>query len=198
MALLRQRPYRAARITVVDRFLAATLLTLFPRRVVPNHLTIFRLFTVPFIAYLIVVNEFLYGTILFAVSAFTDALDGAMARTRGQITEWGTLFDPLADKLLIGITAIILIPKYLSAPLAFAIIFIEMVLIGSAYYFRNREGAVIQANVWGKSKMLFQSFGIGFLFLHGLTGMAFALTIAAPLLYIAIILAVVSVVTYGI
>src|SRR3989304_2017811 len=102
-------PYR---LTLTDKILATTFLRLFPRKVMPNQITVFRFFTIPFIALLFLLEEYSIGMVLFAVSAFTDALDGAMARTRREVTEWGSTYDPLADKLLIGITAFLVLPKY--------------------------------------------------------------------------------------
>jgi len=186
------------KITLSDRILGATVLKLIPHRVKPNHVTIFRFFTIPFILLLLFIEEYRYATILFAISAFTDAMDGAMARTRNQITEWGKIYDPLADKLLIVLTALFLIPKHLGFPIVFAILSIEMLLIGSAYHIKETTRREIQANVWGKVKMILQSFGVGFLFLFVIAGTPFTLLIAQLLLYASLVFGVVSLVTYGI
>ncbi len=185
-------------ITFSDRILAATVLKLFPRRVTPNQLTIFRFFTVPFVLLLLFLGKYGWGAALFVVSAFTDALDGAMARTRNQITEWGKIYDPLADKLLIVLTALFLIPQHLGFPIIFAMLSIEMLLIGAAYYAKNTGVREIQANAWGKVKMILQSFGVGFLFLFAIFNIPLLLAIAATLLYASILFAVISLVTYGI
>jgi CDP-diacylglycerol--glycerol-3-phosphate 3-phosphatidyltransferase len=183
--------------TITDKILGITFLKLFPKKVVPNHLTIFRFFTVPFVAVFLLMGQYTLAVILFIVSAFTDALDGAMARTRRQITHWGQTYDPLADKLLIGITAIIIIPMYLGVWLVFAIILADMFLIGTAYYFKNQGIKEIKANIWGKLKMFCQSVGLGSLLVFILGQAAVFLTIAAVSLYLAIFLALVSIVTYS-
>jgi CDP-diacylglycerol--glycerol-3-phosphate 3-phosphatidyltransferase len=185
-------------ITRSDRVLSALVLKFLPGRLLPNHLTIFRFFTIPFVAILLLADWDVAGIILFAISAFTDALDGALARTRGQISDWGRTYDPLADKLLIGTAAIIMLPRYLPLELVFAIIFIEMVLIGSAYYFKNRGVVEIRANGWGKAKMVCQSFGVGFVLLFAVLGAPALLTAGSYLLYAAILFALVSLLTYGI
>jgi CDP-diacylglycerol--glycerol-3-phosphate 3-phosphatidyltransferase len=53
------------------------------------------------------------AAIIFAVAAFTDAIDGGIARSRSQITELGIILDPIADKLLIssGFIALSIIEK---------------------------------------------------------------------------------------
>jgi CDP-diacylglycerol--glycerol-3-phosphate 3-phosphatidyltransferase len=187
----------AKRVTVSDRILAATFLRLFPPFIVPNHLTIARFLMTPFVLFLLFTGSFISGTVLFAIAAFTDALDGAMARTRNQITEWGKAYDPLADKLLIVLTGFLLIPKFLGAQLLFAIVLIEMIFIASAYFLKNRGGEV-QANAWGKAKMICQSFGVGLILLFIIVHAPILLVVAELLLYTSLVFAIISLVTFGI
>src|SRR5690242_2692989 len=85
-----------------DRLFAATLGRLTPRWVRPNHLTLLRLLLVPFVLYFLAHERYAIGVPLFLFAALTDWFDGALARTRKQITEWGITHDPFVDKLLIG------------------------------------------------------------------------------------------------
>ena len=77
-----------------------------------NTITIARMLLIPVFVVLLVVNV-PYGAYLaiavFAVAAFTDKLDGYVARSRGQITTLGQFLDPLADKLLISAALIALV-----------------------------------------------------------------------------------------
>ena len=66
------------------------------------------------------------GLILFFISAFSDVVDGSLARTKNKITTWGAIYDPIADKLLLGSTSIILVSKLISFYLGFLIIIIEI------------------------------------------------------------------------
>ncbi len=186
------------KITLSDKILAATFLRLIPKSVTPNQLTIFRFFSVPFVLFLLSIQEYEWAVILFIISAFTDALDGALARTTNRITEWGKMYDPMADKLLIVLTSLILIPKYLGFWLVFSITFIEMVLIGSAYYLKNKGAIEIRANAWGKGKMISQSVAVSLLLLYALVHAPFLLIGAQYVFYLAIIFALVSLITYGI
>ena len=186
------------KITLSDRILAATFLKLLPKRVTPNQLTIFRFFTVPFVATFMYIEWYSVAIPLFIISAFTDALDGALARTRNMVTEWGKVYDPVADKLLIGFAAIIIIPKYVNFFLAAFLIFIEVFIIGTAYYFKNKGKIQISANIWGKMKMICQSFGVGFLLLNAVIALPAFLITAQYLLYASILLAIISLITYGI
>lgn len=73
-----------------------------------NRITIFRILLIPFfIACLLYLDHTrpylkLIATIIFAIAALTDAIDGGIARSRGEITELGIALDPIADKLLIS------------------------------------------------------------------------------------------------
>ena len=77
----------------------------------PNLLTLLRIVLVPVfaLAYLAPGGAlYLYAGILFALAAFTDWLDGYLARKLGQTTRFGTFLDPVADKLIV-VTALVLL-----------------------------------------------------------------------------------------
>lgn len=138
-----------------DRLLGATVLRLIPFRVRPNHVTVLRFLLCPVVFWFFAKGEYGTGFWLFLATAFTDAIDGAMARLRGQITVWGILYDPVADKLLIGGTVLLLVWQALGSGLALLIVGLEAATILGAFYFRLR-GSIYPANVWGKIKMLLQ------------------------------------------
>ena len=71
---------------------------------VPNVLTLLRILAVPVIVVALLdetPNGDTLAAVVFALAALTDGLDGYIARSRGSITTFGKLMDPLADKLLI-------------------------------------------------------------------------------------------------
>src|SRR5262252_10019886 len=78
----------------------------------PNALTLSRIFLVPLLVVVLLtkfegrmilgVPKELVGAAIFALAALTDWLDGYLARRRKQITTFGQLIDPVADKLLIS------------------------------------------------------------------------------------------------
>jgi len=172
------------RVTPIDRLIAFLFLPLIPKSITPNQITKFRLISIPFIAALLSLGFYTSGTILFLFSAFSDALDGALARTKKKITTWGTLYDPIADKLLVGAASVIIVSKYISSYLALVIIVIEMLLVASAY-FRYR-GRVVPAKTMGKTKMILQCLGIIILLFYIVIGTPVLLTIATYTLYLAI------------
>jgi len=133
----------------------------------PNSLTIFRILALPFCAYALFKNGGdddkwrIIAFILFFIVGLSDILDGKLARSRNQITEFGKLLDPIADKAMLAtatvgastlgmlswwVTGIFLIREVAVTILRFAVI----------------KKGVIPASKGGKLKTFFQSFGVGF------------------------------------
>jgi CDP-diacylglycerol--glycerol-3-phosphate 3-phosphatidyltransferase len=180
-----------------DKIIDKLFLWMIPHNWLPNHFTIARLLMTPVVIWLILKEQFLLGLITFIIAALTDAIDGAMARTRHQITEWGKIYDPVADKLLIGATAFLLINNYLSLYLALTIVFIEIFLIVNGGI-RKNKGKVVEANRWGKIKMILQALGVGFIFLFVLTNIPALITISWIILIPAVFFGLISLFTYSI
>jgi len=69
-------------------------------RLIPNIITILRIVLVAPIIWLLIEQQFTWALILFAVAGASDALDGFLARYFNWQSWWGSVLDPLADKLL--------------------------------------------------------------------------------------------------
>ena len=78
-----------------------------------NKLTLGRIFLVPIFLIFIATKNIPYGTFIatfvFILASITDKLDGYIARSRNQITNFGKFMDPLADKLLVSTALISLV-----------------------------------------------------------------------------------------
>ena len=183
-------------LTVTDKVLKHTFLFLIPRSVTPNMVTWFRFVTIPFVAYLFIQESYLLGLVLFVISAFSDAVDGSLARTRDRVTDWGKMYDPVADKLLIGVAAFILVSGFLSMYLAATIIGIEFFLVLGALYRKRFQRIPIEAEFSGKVKMVLQSLGIAAILVSATFHISAFLAIAAYLLYLSIVFAAISLVVY--
>ena len=181
---------------LVDRLLEKTILRILPKWVEPNHITIFRFLTIPFVVLLFYGEEYLFGSILFGISAMSDAVDGALARTADKITDWGKLYDPLADKLLIGSAAVIVVSKYLGMYLALLMILVERLLILNGFYKHKFQKKVIQAEMTGKIKMVLQSVGIGMVLLYAMTSYLLFLTLGGYIIYLSVVFALWSLLVY--
>lgn len=187
----------AADVFLHDRILDKFVLWMIPRSVRPNYITILRIILTPLVVWFNYRGEYHIGIPLFLCAAFTDALDGSLARTRDQITDLGKLLDPFADKLLIGSMVVLLVFRYLPHWIGWSVIGIEIVFVILATAWRI-AGKVGQANAWGKIKMILQVIGV-FLILLGLTiGNQFLFAAAAWLFGAAIIFAVLSLFFHGV
>src|SRR5689334_8978223 len=142
-----------------DRVLAATLLKLVPKETTPNQITVLRMFMTPAVIWFLHEERYDLATPLFFVTALTDMLDGSLARTRDQVTKWGIMWDPIADKLLIGSVAILLLTRHFPPTLTAIIIGLEAAFLAGGWY-RHLQGETVAANWWGKLKMLCQVVGV--------------------------------------
>jgi CDP-diacylglycerol---glycerol-3-phosphate 3-phosphatidyltransferase len=183
--------------TPIDDFIYAVFLRFLPRSVHPNHITVLRFISIPFVIYFLAGGEYKIGMMLFILSAFTDALDGVLARKRKQVTEWGITFDPLADKLLVGSAVAIIVSQVLGFWFAGIMIGLELVLIFVAWYKRYIQHKKLEAGRFGKLKMVLQSVGVGFLILFVLTSVPSILTIGHIILIAAIVCAIGSIFSYN-
>ncbi len=125
----------------------------------PNSLTLARIFLVPLLV-VVLWTEFegkeLVGAAIFSVAALTDWLDGFLARRQKQVTTFGQLMDPLADKLLITAALISLVQMELAPAWMVAIILgreLGVTVLRSLAYSR---GETIPASPLGKAKMMSQ------------------------------------------
>ncbi len=180
-----------------DKILAKTILRMVPRWVLPNHITFFRFLASPAVAILMLYDYYLVGFIAFLLVAFTDAIDGSLARTRNQITAWGRIYDPLADKFLISLMVFVIVLRYIDFWTSIIIVGIELIIIITAWI-RMKKGIKLQANLWGKIKMILQVLGVSILLFSIIFDLASLLPFASGTLYLAIAFAIVSILTYGI
>lgn len=150
-----------------DKLLDKTFLRFIPSFITPNFLTTVRVFLTPVVFFLIFSQYYNVGIILFLLAAFTDAMDGSLARTRDQITKFGMMFDPLADKLLIGSLVILIVFDIYNFWLAMAVLGLEIVFIIVATVGKVKFKTTRMANIWGKIKMILQVIAV-FVTLAGL------------------------------
>lgn len=180
-----------------DKLLAKTILKLVPLNIYPNYFTIFRLAFTPVVVLLLFKEMYVLGFWAFLLASFSDAIDGSLARTRDQVTEWGKVYDPLADKILIASMIFVIVFKQIGLWTSVLIIALELIIIIAAWV-RKMEGRVIQANVWGKVKMILQVIGVSVLILSLIYQWPLLLPFASGMLYLAIVFAVISLLTHGI
>lgn len=125
-----------------------------------NKLTLLRIFLVPvflvFIAFKAIPYGNLIATLIFVIASLTDKLDGYIARSRNQITSFGKLMDPLADKLLVTAALISLVEYQVVPSWAAVIIIAREFAVSGLRTVAASEGTVIAASWWGKLKTVMQ------------------------------------------
>jgi CDP-diacylglycerol--glycerol-3-phosphate 3-phosphatidyltransferase len=130
----------------------------------PNKITVGRIVATPFIALLIYqagLTAHWATFLLFVAAAVSDVVDGNLARDKDEITRFGQLLDPIADKLLVLVT---FVPLYGIGllPLWLVILVLGREIVITVFRrFALARGQVIAASGWGKSKALVQNWFIG-------------------------------------
>ena len=142
----------------------------------PNKITISRIVLIPFVIFFYFANFIPYNigkfvaVFIFMLAAYTDHLDGYLARKNNQVTNLGKFLDPIADKLLV-FGALILICVDGTVPRIFAelVLFIMMArdfIIGALRQVGASNNVIISADKWGKLKTLLQDIAISVLLVY--------------------------------
>jgi CDP-diacylglycerol--glycerol-3-phosphate 3-phosphatidyltransferase len=107
-----------------------------------------------------------WATVVFILAAITDGLDGYAARVRKEVTKFGQLMDPVADKLLVSSAIIALVELgQVSAWVAVLILGREFAVSGLRMLVAS-EGVIIPASKWGKLKTVSQVVAIAALLIQ--------------------------------
>lgn len=126
----------------------------------PNMLTVLRIVLVPVVLFGLLqetANGDVIAGVAFAVAASTDWLDGYYARSRGIITTFGKVMDPIADKLLIVGTLVTLSALDRMSWWATGLVLGREFAVTGLRYARKEDG-VMSASQYGKLKTVLQSF----------------------------------------
>lgn len=124
---------------------------------IPNALTLSRIALVPVLAIALVQGRLDLALWVFLAGMLTDVLDGHIARTRGPITDFGKLMDPIADKLFVG-TAFIGLALLGRLEIAIVVVILSREAgVSALRWFAKRRGIVIAADAFGKAKTALQT-----------------------------------------
>ena len=161
---------------------------------IPNILTIIRFILIPIIFISAMSNNYLIAVIFLIISGITDVLDGYIARKYNLITDFGTLLDPLADKLTQICTLIVLVLKNI-IPLWILIIVLAkefLMIIGATFLFKKKTVA-IPSKWYGKTATVLFYIAIFFSMIEGQFTFNFSFEF---LYYIALIFTLFALVMY--
>jgi CDP-diacylglycerol--glycerol-3-phosphate 3-phosphatidyltransferase len=175
---------------MADSAIDKTFLRFIPKSVKPNTITVIRFILVPFVYLLLRAHQFDWALIIFVIAVCTDFIDGAMARTRDQITDTGKIIDPIADKLLILSVLLFIGFKFLIVRVFVIFIIFELFAVLLGNWFSFAIGKPMGANVFGKIKLALQAVGAGLFMLGALTLNSLMVRIAGYILVVALVFAV--------
>lgn len=125
----------------------------------PNALTLLRILAVPVVVVALLgetPNGDALAAAVFALAAATDGLDGYFARSRGAVTTFGKLMDPIADKLLIVAALVSLVSLDRLEPWVAMVIIARELAVTMMRAIAAERGVVIAASWLGKTKTVLQ------------------------------------------
>jgi len=133
---------------------------------VPNALTMLRLLLIPVYLWVHAKGHFIPALIIFMAASFTDLLDGYLARKNNQVTNFGKLMDPLADKVMV---ICVMLTQTLAGCVPWAVMTVValkelLMVIGGV--FMLKAGIVVYADVWGKAAQFSFVVGLVLSFFH--------------------------------
>ena len=165
---------------------------------IPNLLTIGRVIAAP-----LVVAAFLtlarpaadwVAFLLFSAAAITDFLDGWLARKWGQVSGFGRMLDPIADKAMVIVAGAVIfyttaLDPLVAAPMT-AILLREVLVSGLREYLKGAE--ILSVTTLAKWKTTVQMVAVGAILLGGALGGGAVMTIGVALLWLAALLTVIT------
>lgn len=163
---------------------------------VPNVLTMLRIALIPVFVVLHVQGELKWALAVFLAASFTDYLDGYLARKYNQITAFGKLMDPLADKVMV-ITALLLqtLNGALPWPALVIVTLKELLMVIGGVFMLGKE-IVVYSNMWGKVAMCFFIAALTLSFFHAELAAA-SLPLDQIMIWISVVLTLCAMVSYA-
>lgn len=171
---------------------------------VPNCITFCRILLLIPLFYFLKQGEEGFGNFwalgIIGLALISDFLDGIFARILKQQTDWGRIFDPVADKLWIAGLGIFLVLPWRQNPLPWGFLALvltrDILIIAAGIHIYKKHGLVLESNMWGKWAV----------FLTALTLLAYTINFRLPgkfpwiqsrlLLWMSVLLLVISGIVY--
>ena len=178
----------------------------------PNKLTVIRIILVPILVLVWLFPYTLFGIefptyevgtvslsllnlivlFIFALASITDYFDGYLARKHNLITTFGKFADPIADKLLVNATLIILCYKGTIPVVPVIIMFLRDTIVDGCRMIASSKGEVIAAGKLGKLKTVLQMFAIIFSLLNNLPFELVSIPVSTILIWFASFISLLS------
>lgn len=165
----------------------------------PNILTLLRIVLIPFFVLIYFTglpHWNIWAAILFIVAAITDWLDGYLARKHNQVSNFGKLWDPVADKLLVLAALLLLMDWGKVGFVAVLILEARELIISGIRLVAASKGVVIAADMSGKLKTVVQFIAIILLLLNDWPFGFVPVSVGSILIWVSVVLSVYSCISY--
>lgn len=134
--------------------------------------------------------------VIFVLSAFTDYLDGYLARKNNLVTTFGKFIDPIADKLIVN-TALLLLASTQDITIVIPIIMISRdTIVDAIRLVASQKKVVLAASYLGKAKTMTQMIAICILLLHNVPFAALGIPLDQIMIWLATLISVISGIDY--
>ncbi len=172
-----------------------------------SWITIIRLILLPILIFVLLTNfinyslgvsnlyiEFKYviAGVIFILGSITDFLDGYIARKYDQITPLGKFLDPIADKLFVNSTLIILSSQGFISPLLVVVFIGRDTIVDVIRMITASKGEVVSASKFGKLKTVFQMVGISLMLMYNFPFVFFNIPADNICIYLALFFSIIS------
>lgn len=166
---------------------------------VPTILTLIRIILVVPLLILMLSDGIvckILAIVCFVTASLTDFIDGRLARKNHQVTDLGAFLDPLADKMLVNLTFLVLVYMGYIPLVAFAIILVRDFAVDGMRMMVARRGETVAASIYGKAKTMTQMITLTLFLVNLCLNNAILFNISTVLLYVVLALTVFSGVDY--
>lgn len=128
----------------------------------PNKLTLLRVVMIPvFMVVYMYFNAYpIISAAIFALAFLTDMLDGYLARKNNQVSNFGKIMDPLADKVLVAAAMVLLTASGIVNSWVTVLVLAREFAVSGIRIAAAAEGNVVAASIWGKIKTIWQFIAI--------------------------------------
>jgi cardiolipin synthase (CMP-forming) len=168
-------------------------MTLFSARNIPNAITLLRILLVPLLIRLLILGDYRGAIWIFLIAGISDALDGFIARRFDMCTRLGSFLDPLADKLLL-VSSVVILARSGNLPLWLAVTIVSrdvIIVVGAGAYYLRSGSLEMAPSLPGKINTFIQICLVFSLIVH-LSGTVPIAGLIPPLCILAFMTALVS------
>ncbi len=182
----------------------------------PNRLTIFRIILVPLIVLIYIfpyaqfgwdMKTYMVGThsisivniiclVIYALAAFTDFLDGQIARKKNMMTTFGKFADPIADKMLTTTMFILFVSRSLIPVVPVIIMICRDIIVDGCRMVAANNGKVVSAQLLGKLKTVLQMLTVALILANNLPFELWRLPVSTIMLWFSAFVSLFSGVSY--